>query len=646
MNTTSEQHARDILQEAEQCWQKNPTHAKRLLEEALQVSLQLQNELLTADVLLLRSVVFADAREHENAERDARSALLTYKAQGSELQIAQALKAIATTYSYRSMFAESVEYCKQVLEIAERLNNTPLVIDMYARIGWDNHSQNIYAEALEYFNKALALAKEINDEMRIASCMADIAAVLTRTAKLEDAIVYLQNALAIYEKLDFQRGRMRCISDLALIYARLHDYATALQMNFQALEIAEKIQLTYSQAVAFTNIAVVYYNLFDLAQSVVYLKKALAIHELNNDPLGIATNLSNIVVIYTELKDYNDAIEFAERGLEISKKINSKDLIALNYANLSTVYVGVRNYNKALECAEESLRVHRELGYTVGVINSLINKGAVLQVLNKYSEAESCFTEVLPLLQEAQNIEAQTKVYLGLSTLFATKEWNKYNPEQSEAWLLDAEKINTNTVDRNDELYYKLSEFYEQKQEYNKALEYIKKANAIHNEVFSGETAKQVLTLRAERELAAKEKQRLIIENEREVARKDAEIYRLEKIELAARNKTIEEQNEQLRLKQEQLNTSNNKLRQAIADLATLTASRKARTYFMMFMILLFVFSEVVVEPIIQFITSSVIVGMLLRFGIGLLFRPIEAFAEHLTTKKQREEILDTAKSA
>lgn len=189
-----------------------------------------------------------------------------------------------------------------------------------------------------------------------------------------------------------------------------------------------------------------------------------------------------------------------------------------------------------------------------------------------------------------------------------------------------------------------LAEIAEAQGKFDKALYYQKQCTELREKYITNDAARHLRTLKAEREIAAKDKERIIAESEKELALRDAEIYRLEKIELAERNTRISEQNQQLLEQQEQIRAANTKLRQALLDLAELGASRLARTIVMASLFILFVLSEVLVDPIIETITSSAILGVFLRFGAGLLFRPLESYVEHLAVKKRKDAILSVVK--
>lgn len=604
-------------------------------------------QFLIARTLLLKASCNAEFRELDNALVDIQKSLEIFLEQGNEEYIVRSLIVKANISAYKSNFTDALELLENAYHYAEECDNPELKAGVLVRKGAVHHTQGNHTQALELFLEALSFINAEQFPLAVSSCYNDIASTLTRIEHLDEAEEYYNKAIALNRLHNNKRGLMRNVSDYGVLHFRRGNYELSLQYHLEALSYALEFELSYSQGVSYSNLAAVYYNLRDLSQSIEYLKKSLDIYERNNDPYGMSICLSNIAIAQVELNDYSDAYEFAERALSVSAKIGGKEIEALNNNTLSLVHNHLHNYEQAIIHSRKSQQLYTEVGNRLSAGMAIFNEASSLVKLGNYEHAIQMFQITLGLGEEFGNYEFIIQSLVGITDALIHSLKARNLPVQNEevlTYFRQAEEIIHSKQLHSHSFYKTLADISEHLGNYQSALEYYKKAEQIQEQIRSGDAAKQVLTLKTERELANKEKARLIAESEWELARRDAEIYHLENVELAERNTIIKSQNEELIQKQNLLNISNEKLKNALFELAELGASRVARTIVMVFLFMLFVLSEVLVDPVIATITDSAIFGVVLRFAGGLLFRPIESYVEHLAIRKRKESILSVIK--
>lgn len=655
-DTGSFEHA--IVTRLEEIPDIQKTSIKEALEECNTILQTLQNSIknnlisvtsynfLLARCLLLRSGIQAEFRNIESALSDNTQALELFSDAQNPEYIARALIVQSNIKAYSSLFSESLELLKKAEEYTQNIDNPELKANIKTREGSVQHTLGNHEKALELFFEALGHISEELLPIAVASCYNDIASSLTRLERLDEAEEYYNKAIALNTQINNKRGLMRNLSDYGVLFFRRNQFELSLQYHLQALSHALEFGLTYSQGVSYSNLAAAYYNLRDLTQCIEYLKKSLDIQEQNNDKYGITVALSNIAIAYTEMKDFTDAKEFAEQGLLLSQEIGSKEIQALNHNTLAIVCNNLKDFKRAIEHAKNSYTLYNSVGNRLLAGMASFNEATALIELHEYNTAVQTYSSTLTLGEEFHNTEFIVQSLVGITDalLKLRKSGIEINEVELENNLKRLEEITSKESIDNHTVCKKLSEVYELLGKYELALHYTRKADEIQEQIRSGDAAKHILTLKAERELAAKEKERLIIENEKQIALRDAEIYHLENVELAERNALIKSQNDELIEKQRLLNISNEKLRNALTELAELGASRIARTIVMSVLFILFVLSEVLVDPMVELITDSAIFGVMLRFAGALLFRPLETYVEHLAVKKRKESILSIIK--
>lgn len=99
-------------------------------------------------------------------------------------------------------------------------------------------------------------------------------------------------------------------------------------------------------------------------------------------------------------------------------------------------------------------------------------------------------------------------------------------------------------------------------------------------------------------------------------------------------NQVLQKQKDEIGEINEELKTNNQVLQDTINELIKARIGQKASSIVLLIAVLLFVVSEVMLEPIIEQNTDSEYVGLLLKGVIALLLKPIDVLVEWLLMKK------------
>jgi hypothetical protein len=101
-----------------------------------------------------------------------------------------------------------------------------------------------------------------------------------------------------------------------------------------------------------------------------------------------------------------------------------------------------------------------------------------------------------------------------------------------------------------------------------------------------------------------------------------------------------------LNLANESLELKNTQLQETIDELTKARASKKATTIVLFMAVILFLFSEGLIDPIIDDYTSSLFIGLSIKGLIALLIKPIEYLIENFILKTAVKNISANAKPA
>ncbi len=91
----------------------------------------------------------------------------------------------------------------------------------------------------------------------------------------------------------------------------------------------------------------------------------------------------------------------------------------------------------------------------------------------------------------------------------------------------------------------------------------------------------------------------------------------------------------------DQLNDKNIELQNTIDDLVKAKVGRKATTIVFIFALILFVFSEALIEPYIESYANDIYLSLAIKALIAMSIKPVEMLVENTMLKKARRKTMD-----
>lgn len=104
--------------------------------------------------------------------------------------------------------------------------------------------------------------------------------------------------------------------------------------------------------------------------------------------------------------------------------------------------------------------------------------------------------------------------------------------------------------------------------------------------------------------------------------------------------KKLDQTNDKLATLNDQLNDKNEELQITIDDLVKAKVGRKATTIVFIFALILFVFSEALIEPYIESFADNIYVSLAIKAIIAMSIKPLEMLVENSMMKSARKESL------
>ncbi|NHJ31328.1 MAG: tetratricopeptide repeat protein [Asgard group archaeon] len=312
----------------------------------------------------------------------------------------------------------SIVYGKQGLELAEKLEDKLLTVEIINGLAVNYRQQDEIKKAMNHFEKAIKLSEDINNVQEAAFALAGKALIHVRNRDFNKAIELRQKAIEMNEKAGANRDLPLIYHNLGQIYSQMHELDIALEYFLKYLEyMGENI---VGAQVAFSNIGYIYYRKGDLNLALEYYLKAKKTCEAIGDQRRIFPRvLYNLICLSVDLEDQAAAQKYLEHFKLISD-LADNELITRLYTfaeglvNKASSRMG--DWSKALEIYDEELKKEDLPSYWEVVAH--VNISEILMRELHITGEQVIFDEVKKRIQKLISIAEKDKYYMLLAEAY------------------------------------------------------------------------------------------------------------------------------------------------------------------------------------------------------------------------------------
>lgn len=251
-------------------------------------------------------------------------------------------------------------------------------------------------------------------------------------------------------------------------------------------------------------------------KAITALEEALEINEKDEekDSLLSARIYMQFGLLHFFQEHWDEALYFYKKAEEGAQQIGNQQGLAIASNNIANVYQKKKDYKKAILGYEKCLELQKKLKDTATVCNTLFNMGTCYEELDNSQKAMSYFSNSYDLasaINDAEIVPLSLMHQAGLLTQKA--EYTK-----AHQLLEQAEKKVKETGYRQVlvEIYKTKTAFYEQKKEYQSALNSYKQYQSLSDSILNEKL--RVKTKSLELKLKDQEKEQEIIRQQNEIA--------------------------------------------------------------------------------------------------------------------------------
>ncbi len=326
---------------------------------------------------------------------------------------------------------------------------------------------------LYFIKKALRKSTNDKDEIKYAYWTRELAFYHEARGDSDSTYYYLNKSLSIYKANNEDYYAHFVKSSLAQYWQDLGEYTKSIKYYNEVISFFEKQGEKEASKVILTkmNLTSLYDDMEQLEEG---LKINLALYaqlKTDSNKERFARLCTNIASEYMHLEKHKEGLKYA---LEVEGVEQNPKATANLYSTIGSLYSGLENYTFSDKYYKKALKIYEEIGLLYSMQIIYHNIGNDLMVLGKYKEAE-------PYLLKT----------------------NAFFQKNDRTVLADS--------------YFVLSELYEGKKDFKKALSYYKKREVIRDSVIGIEKQKAIVdieikyeTEKTKREKEAAEQQVLI----------------------------------------------------------------------------------------------------------------------------------------
>ena len=379
------------------------------------------------------------------------------------------------------------------------------------------------AKAKLYLYRSMHLAAELKNDILLSYAYSQMVTIQMNTGKKDSAQYYLQllKVFASGKVPDNVKANFNLAA--GLFYKKQGNYKEALPYminalnNYIAIDKKNTEQGTRTSiAGQYLNIGNTYMDMGDYKIALQYHLNGLKVFEEVENKRGISFCNQSISSDFFNLGQYKEAVPYTNKSLEIKKELNDKRGIAISSVQFGSIYKGLGNYDKAITYFNDALQSFHELKLTPDEAKTDIELGKVY-VLKKDEEQAGKYFET------AKNIARQLKD----STLLITIDAEKVAMQSTIALQKNGEQklmVNLQTSiemqDKNKEIssYQYLADYYANKKEFAKALEYTNKLHQANDSVQGKDLQLEIKKLEEQYNFEKKEKEIALLKKDQQLS--------------------------------------------------------------------------------------------------------------------------------
>jgi len=255
-----------------------------VLDEALELSKQIKDRILEADILDAFGQIHEELDDYARGVEYAQKSLAIRRELGDEENIAKSLQVLAQTLDNLGENQKALDYFQEALQYARKVGQRSTEAILIGQIGHIYYQFGEYQTSLDYFQQCLDISEEIGNRHGQAWALKMMADISRFLGDYESAIRNYSISLDICRQMGVRVGIGANLANLAVIYTKLDSTDKALELLNEALVLQRQINDREATGSILIKIGDVCVRRGDTIKAIDYYKQALSIARTLQDP--------------------------------------------------------------------------------------------------------------------------------------------------------------------------------------------------------------------------------------------------------------------------------------------------------------------------------------------------------------------------
>lgn len=432
---------------------------------------------------LYNSKRFANSFQLDSALRSANKVLNAgIQCKMPEFHI-DALNTIGLIFFYQFNYEETRKNLNMAFELSREISYAK---GMAESLYWQSYLYSAlgnYSKSLAKMKEAITIFFDIGPKAKIGDCYAGLGYLYDKLGEPEKSVEEYAKSLNVYIEINDSALIADGYNSLGHSYYYIGDYKRAMEQYFTALAIWSTLKDSVNIAQAYGSLGSICLTQGNYEEALQYYSQQEQILLKNKNVFELAKAIQNLGVSYNYLNEYHLAISKYKRAIQLFYGMQFKLGLANVYNNLAQAYLSNHQPDSAKIFADTAIHYAIEINNQRLIAKNYLLLGQIKFEQEKYNSALIYFEEAILISKQIQDLETE-------------KTGSKY-----------------------------LSEIYEKKGEYQKALTAKKRHYNLVDSLQSRQNLKQLTQLELQYEFD-REKQQIELEKEKEKAILQANLKR------------------------------------------------------------------------------------------------------------------------
>ncbi len=282
-------------------------------------------------------------------------------------------------------------------------------------------------------------------------------------------------------------------------YTYIYDPGKALLISRQALFLAKKIKYEEGESRSLGILASTFFKIGNYTRALEFFFQKLQLDEKSKNSFNLASVLINIGSVYVYQEEYNEALKYYYKSDSIITSQNIDELKYFSMQNLGDVYDRLYNYDSAFMYFSKALIIANSKKDNNFIGASMTGLGHTYFKQNNYTFSLLNYLTAITYLQSANNDELLCEATLGLAALHRKLNNNDSAVYYARYSLAIAKK--GAFITRQLDAAEFLSEYYRQKKNIDSAFTYLNEVRVLNDSVNSKSRIRELQVMSSNEQL-------------------------------------------------------------------------------------------------------------------------------------------------